>query len=364
MKKWAIFVVVVLAAALLLLQYAAEKKKGAMQPPASSMPAPEQPMGVALPSDASKPVTTPAAMDNYMSQSGGGSLAIPLIQTSYKGACEGGSLNDMLATHDSYWGTFAKDTPFSPAESQKMYGMMEDYVSCQAAARTDVSICDSLPGAANKDGIKVPLESSPSFACRKKTTLVLFEAYMAGGIKGDSYCRLFLSNFDQTDLARFSVPEFCENIAKGPENAAPFLLKAFAPAPPEAPAKIALDFPVKESDCKKDQDCLIKFRLYSAIKKGRPADCPADYKAQCQALVDRSIAPCEKTLQDMSKFYCTAMARVKKTTGGYIGASKEAIASDIQKAKAAKLEADNQKKEQEKLQAEVNKRVKEALKKK
>ena len=362
MKKWAILVLVVLAGALLTMQYVAEKKKSSGLPGAVTAPVSEQAVGVALPQEASKSAGNQA--DNFVSQNTGGPLALYSIQSSYKGACEGGSLKEMLDSHDKYWGAFAKETPFNFADTQKMYAYMVDFVSCQAAARTDVTLCDSLPGAAEKLGVKVTLESSPSYTCRKKTTNLLFEAFQAGSVKGDAYCRVAMSYWDPADLARFSLPDFCEAVSKGPDNAAPFLLKAFAPAPPEAAAKIALDFPVREGDCKKNQECLTKFSLYTAAKKGRPADCPAEYKAQCQAIAARSTVPCDKLLQDMSKFYCTSVEKVKKLTGGYIGMSKEAIAEDIKKAKAAKTDADNMKKEQEKLQEDANKRVKEAVKKK
>ena len=360
MKKWAILIVVALAAALLIMQYAAEKKKVPVMPGGAPAPASGPAVGVALPADALKPVTS--TMDSFVPQNGRGPIVLPLIQTSYKGACTGGSLKDMMDKHDVYWGSFAKDTPIPPADSLKMYDFMEDYVSCQAAARTDVSFCDSLPGPGEKDGIKVSLNSSPSFTCRKKTNILLFEAYLAGTIKGDSYCRQYLASFDQADLARFSVPEFCEVVSAGPENAASFLLKAFAPASPDGAAKLALDFPVKESDCKKNQECLTKFHLYSAIKKGRPDDCPAGYKAQCQALSGRSTAPCDKTLQDMSKFYCASIDKFKKTTGGFLGMSKEAIAENNRKSKEEKEYAEKMKKDQEKLQVEINARAKAVMK--
>lgn len=363
MKKWAILSIVVLAAALLILQYAAEKKKNPTQPAGTSVPSAEQPEGVALPAEAGKQAAV-QAVDGFVPQGGGGALSLPFVQTSYVGACQGGSLKEMLETHGRYWGTFAKDTPFNPAETKKMYEYLEDFVTCQAAARTDVSLCDSLPGPDEKDGIKVTLDSSPSFVCRKKIVTLLFEAYQAGNVKGDAYCRLAMSSWDPADLARFSVPDLCEALAKGPENAAPYMEKVYSPIPQNGLDKLAMEFPVKESDCKRDQDCLTKFRLYSAVKKGRPSDCPSEYRAQCQALTERSAVPCDKTLQDMSKFYCTSVERVKKTTVGYIGMSKEAIAEDIKKAKAAKLEAENMRKEQDRLQGEINKQVKEALKKK
>jgi hypothetical protein len=300
--------------------------------------------------------------DMLIPQTGGGPISIPTMQSSYKGACPGGSLKDMLASHDTYWGSFAKDTPFRFEDTLKMYELMQDYVSCHAAARTDVSFCDSLPGPAEKDGIKVSLDTSPSFLCRNKTTTLLFEAYLAGNIKGDSYCRLYLAGFDQADLARFSAPEFCEAASKGPENAGSFLLKVLGPSAKDAPVNIAKAFPAKENDCKQDQKCLLKFRIYSAVKSGRPNDCPAGYKAQCQALAGRSTAPCDKILQDMSKFYCDSVEKVKKLHGGYIGMSKEALAAEIDKTKAAKIEADSLKKQQESIQADVNKKAKKMMK--
>lgn len=362
MKKWAILVLVVLASALLLLQYAAEKKKTAMTPGSTPAPTAEQPLGVALPAEASKPVTVP--VDSYISQSGRGPIVIPLVQSAYKGACEGGSLKDMMLSHDSYWGSFAKDSPFLFEDTQKMYDFMVDYVSCQAAARADVSLCDSLPGPGEKDGVAVSLEVSPSSICRKKITMLLFESYLAGNIKGDSYCRLGLADTNQADLSKFSIPEFCEVASKGPESAVSFLLKAFAPGSPEVSAYFATRLPAKESDCREKPECLVEFGLYDAMKKGHPADCPAEYKAQCQALSGRSTASCEKILPEMSKFYCASMERAKKARGGYVGMSKEAVAEDIQKKKQEKAEAERIKKEQDQIQLEVNKRVKEVLKKK
>ena len=173
-----------------------------------------------------------------------------------------------------------------------------------------------------------------------------------------------MSFWDPEDLARFSVPELCEALAKGPENAAPYMQRVYSPVPPNGLAMLAMQFPVKESDCKKDRDCLDKFRIYGAVKKGHPSDCPAEYRSQCQALAARSTSSCEKTLQDMSKFYCDSVEKVKKATSGYIGVSKEAVAADIQRIAKEKFEAENQKKEQDKIQAEVNKRVKDVLKKK
>jgi len=363
MKKWTVLGIVALAAALLFLQYMMEKKKDAAQ--SGAMPPAEQQVGVALPSGATDYVARQE--ENAMPPASGsavyGGIVLPTVQSAYKGACDGGGLREMLASHDKYWGFFAWDTSFTQSETQRMYGYVSDYVACQAAARSDVSLCDSLPGPAERGGFKVTPDMAPYMACRKKTINLLFEAYLAGNIKGDSYCRLGLSGWDTTDLERFSVPEFCSVLAKGAENAEPFLLKAFAPAPDDASAKIAMDFPLKEKDCKSKQECLDKYRLYKAVKNGRPQDCPKDYVPHCKALADHATTSCEPILKEMSQFYCSTVKRVEKVTGGYIGVTKEEIAADIEKNKAAKAEADTMKKEQEKQQAIVNKRVKEMLKK-
>ncbi len=367
MKKWSILIIVALAAVLLAMQYLMEKKRAAV-PAAGPQAGPAEQLGVALPAGATS-YQLPAAVDNYVPEAGGGAaygsaIYLPFIQSSYKGACEGGALNDMLATHDKAWGFFAAGTTFSTDETSRMYAMLSDYVSCNAAARTDVSLCDSLPGAAEKDGRKINAEITPNFTCRKKLSSLFFEAYLAGNIQGDSYCRLGLTDWDKEDLAKVSVPELCGALAAGPAGAAPFLLKAFAPAPPEAPARIAVQFPQNSGDCRKDQECLAKYALYSALKNGRAQDCPKAYQAQCRALLERSTIPCEKLLQDMSKFYCGAVARVKKATGGFVGLTPDQIKAEIEKAKAAKAQEDVTRKEMQKLDEEVNKRAREMLNKK
>lgn len=361
MKKWTILVIVSLAAALLIMQYVLEKRKGPAQEGGPPTQAVEQPVGVSLPEGATAYAARQA--ENLIPQAGegagyGGGITLP-IQSAYKGACQGGSLGEMMATHDKYWGFFARNTAFNQEETQKMYSFLSDYAGCHASARADVSLCDSLPGPAEKGGYKVTLDKTPAYACRKKTVIMLFEAYMAGSISGESYCRLEMSGWPREDLDKIPAPDFCAAAAKGPGPAAAFLVKIF----PANAKEIRESFPTKEADCGGTASCLARLGLYKSFKSGRAKDCPGEYAASCQAQADRSTAPCDKVLWDMSQFYCASVSRVKKATGGYIGMSKEEIAADIEKTKAARAEADNMKKEQEKLQAEVNKRVKKILKK-
>lgn len=360
MKKWTILVIVVLAALILLVQYVIEKKVVPAGPGGSQAPVAEQPLGVALPEDAA--VSAARAVGNFVPETSGsvyGGIALPTIQPFYKGACEGGSLKEMLDTHDRYWGFFARNTAFTPEESNKMYNLLADYVGCQASARTDTTLCDNLPGVAEKDGQKVPKEITPHYICRDKTVSVLYEGYRAGLVKDEFPCRAMSERWDKTRVAMFSVPELCRKISEGRAPALSYLKGIFTA--PEAAPLLEATFPVKEADCAGDRECLNRYAIFKGVKSGNAKACPKEYATYCQALSERSALPCDKTLQEMSKFYCATVSRVKKATGGYIGMSKADIAAEIEKAKAVKNEADMIKKEQEKQQAEVNKRAKELL---
>jgi len=363
MKKWTILTIAVLAAVLLVMQYLIEKKKVAVIESGQQAGSAEQQLGVALPAGAT--TYTGAAVDNYIPDYMGGaaygSIALPTIQSSYKGACEASSLQEMLATHDKYWGFQARDAAFNQDETQKMYNYLADYTGCQAAARTDVSLCDSLPSNVQIDGKKVDVNITPNYRCREKSILVLFEAYLAGTLAGDGYCRLEMSYWPKEDLARVSAPDYCAAAQKGPEQAAAYIRGVY----PEIPvADIARKYPARKTDCGGDSGCLEKFLLYQAMKSGKSSGCPPGYGPLCQALTERSALACEKTLQEMSKFYCAAVARVKKVSGGYIGLSKEEAKVELDKLKAQRAEADELKKQQQKIMEEVNKQVRETLKKK
>lgn len=362
MKKWTILTIAVLAAILLVMQYIIEKKKVAVIDRGQQADSAEPQLGVALPSGAT--AYAGAAGDNYVpAYSGGasyGAISLPTIQSSYKGACAAASLLDMLATHDKYWGYLARSAAFSPSETQKMYDLLADYTACHAAARTDVSVCDALPATVNQEGVKVDPKVVPNAVCRKKAITLFSEAYLAGNISGDSYCRLELSYWPREDLDKISIPEYCAAAATGPGPAADYLRKTF----PEAGDAVLKDLPAKESDCKKDPECLERLDIYNAVKKARPGACPKAYEPLCQALANRSSSPCESVLKDMSKHYCASVERVKKLSGGYIGLSKEEAKVELDKLKAQRAEADEMKKQQQKVMEEVNKQVRETLKKK
>ncbi|MCM2267004.1 MAG: hypothetical protein NDI60_04435 [Elusimicrobiales bacterium] len=362
MKKWTILTIVLLSAVLLIMQYIIEKKKVAA-PGGGQQAVTTEPMGVALPAGATyfqnssvdvyvPPVTTGA---------GYGTIALPTVQTSYKGACEGASLGGMLSTHDRYWGFFARNASFSEDETQKMYAFLADYTACQAAARTDVSLCDALPGLVENAPFKVDPKGTANYRCREKSISLFFEAYLAGALAGDGYCRLQMSYWPKEDLAGVSVPEYCAAAQKGPEQASAYIRGVY----PQIPAAdIAREYPVRKTDCGGDAQCLEKFLLYQAMKSGKPSSCPSGYGQICQALAERSAMPCEKTLQEMSKFYCATVARVKKASGGLIGLSKEEAKAELAKLKAQQDEAAAAKKQEQKLMEEVNKQVRETLKKK
>lgn len=365
MKKWTILTIAVLAAILLVMQYLIEKKKVAMIGSGQQAGSGEQQLGVALPDSA----TTYAgvAVDNYVPEYVGGAaygaIVMPMIQSSYKGACEGSSLQDMLATHGRYWGYLARNAAFNQSETQKMYDQLADYTACQAAARPDIGLCDALPSEVEQSGHKVDVRITPGYRCRNRMINLLFEAYRAGNISGDSYCRLGVGTFNKEDLEKFSVPEFCSVLPKGQEALEDFLLKAFAVDTPEARARVRKEYPVKEGDCAKDKECLAKYGIYSAVKKGQPEACPNDYQSQCRALAERSTVPCDKVLRDMSQFYCEAVARVKKVSGGFIGLSREEVKVELDRLKAIRTTEEAARKEQQRVTEEINKNVRKVLKK-
>jgi hypothetical protein len=356
MKKWTILAIVVLAAALLLLQRRSEKRNDPIG--GSPMPVVEQ-VGVVLPEGATS--YAGRQTDNSSPQAVGGAvyggITLPAIQSAYKGACLGASLQEMLSTHDKYWGFFARNTAFNEVETQKMYNLLADYVGCHAAARADAALCDSLPGADERDGQKVPQEVTPSFMCREKTVALLYEGFRVGLVKDDFPCRATISRWGKSYQEKVSAPEFCKNVSQGRTAALPYLLKNFTMA------EIGNGLPLSEKDCGKDEDCLRKYALYKGLKSGNYRLCPAEYEMSCKALLESSAAPCENILKEMSQHYCNSVARVKKKTVGFIGMSKEEIKAEIERVKAEKSETDATKKEEDRLQAEVNKQVKEMLKK-
>jgi hypothetical protein len=366
MKKWTILVIVVLAAVLLFMQYLMEKRKSDTAIPGRPVQSAEPQLGVALPESATGYVS-PAEV--YLPPPAGvkstGQISFPMPPTGYKGACEGGSLSDMLATHDKYWGFFARTAAFSQQDSQRMYALLGDYAACNAAARHDLGFCAYLPQSFERGTERSSEDMAPYQACWKNSLPVIYEGFRAGLVKDQSSCRYTMEQADRNIVSRFSIPEMCAELGKSRGAAETYLRNIFRDMPSSrADELLDTSFPEKAADCRKDQDCMNRYSTYAALKSGNGAACPKGTDAHCKALIERSVEPCDKVLQDMSQFYCATVAKVKKATGGYIGLSKDELKLELAKLKAQKTEADEMKKEQNKIMEEVNKRVREQKKNK
>jgi len=354
MKKWGILLLVVLGGLLLGLQYFIRKgeKKIVMQPmPVST----EQPLGVALPPATTGYNTTPELAYN----AGAGdynNLVLPNVPSTYKGACSGGSLTDIVSSHGEVWGYFTPKSfiSFEFKENETMYNFIGDYVGCLAAARSDVSLCETLPA----EGVGIDLNFSPSFYCRSRSGQIMFYAYLLGKNKDYSVCQASLFDVTPDNLAKITVSDYCQAASKGIESVKEYMTKAM----PEYAKEIKRAYPVSNSDCSGDATCFSGFRSYNAIKSGDASICPpSPGGASCAAFITRSAAPCEPIIKDMSKVYCGYVERLKKKTGGYIGMSSEAMQADIAQKKLQKDRESLQKKEAEKGMSEVNKKVKKIL---
>ena len=357
MKKWVILILVFLGGLLLVLQYFAGKREKSVIVPSGS--AQTEPLGVALPPSSTEYAATDMApMPEY---AGGASdysrLNLPQVQSNYKGACQGGSLEEMRQTHGRYWGYFAKDTPFNFNETQKMYDLMAGYTGCVAAARQSISLCEALPGELPAGEIKVDISFTPRYKCREQVFNALFGAYMAGKVKDPVFCQGAVSFWKPENAAMISVPDFCKAAADGMDSAYSFLARYMPPSYKSQGKKF---MPTSKSSCGGDAACLAIFQTYNAIQNGDAAACPRS-DGYCEAIITRAPASCENIVREMSGNYCSYMTRVKKVAGGYIGMSPEAIKADIAQQALLKKEADQQKKDNEKIQAELNKQVKKML---
>ncbi|MFA6433795.1 MAG: hypothetical protein WCW52_03790 [Elusimicrobiales bacterium] len=367
MGKWGILTLVVLGGLLLILKYFSYIS--ARQTPQPAELGLEQPPGVALP---------PAAtFYNELQPSGFHApetyteLALPKEPAPYKGACRGGSLEEMRASHGKYWGFFTPDAAFNAPETDKMYDFVAGYVGCVALARDDMNLCASLPGETQRNNLKIGFKTAPNSRCRKRASLLLFRSYVAGNAGNREHCSAVLANWRRPPV--FSGSEFCGIAVKGPRAAMEFLSGAL----PRKKEKLRKFMPASKAECGGDAGCIDNFQLYAAIRDGKISECPrsAD-RSLCEALISGSETPCEAIVRDMSRFYCAAVERVKKTTQGYIGLTLEEIKTaaarkTLEQAEQnrQRLEKDRLKKEEErqkeagrKIQDAINKKVKAMLK--
>lgn len=340
MKKWGILVVVVLGGLLLVLQYFTDKD--ARREFSSSGPGQEQPIGVALPPSATF-YAAPQTSDFYPGGTESSeSLPQPAGLGPYTGACEGGSLEEMRASFGTYWGIVAPNSPFLPADTDKMYELMNNYVGCLALARNDINLCDSLPTEPKQDGVEPPdAKLRRKYACRGLYGPLL-DTDSSGNVKSIDSCYTTLPDGrKEPDLSRLE----CKIALKRPRG--------------------PMRWPTSKAACAGDTECLNMLSLHLAAKSGKVSECPrtADRRL-CEALITRSERPCEELVRDMSKFYCAAVVRAKKANGGFIGVSQEEIKAIVARKKLEQAEADRRKQEDEKTLADLNKNVRQKLKKK
>lgn len=358
MKKWGILVLVLMGAGLLYMQYFMKK---AERPVIKNMPTPQQDVvGVALPTSATTQIAVTPALTGYVAGAGDyNNLELPKVPTNYSGACEGGSLEDIRASHGKYWGYFAKNNPVTTEETKKIYDYMTSYVGCVAAAHDNIGLCLALPDEAQVGDTKIDSVGSLSNACRDKANPLLFTNFMAGNTRTSGSCYSMVSGWPKKGLAKISVPDFCDAVSKGMESGKAYMVKVN----PKKADEFRKLFPISKSSCGSDSDCIDNLALYNAVKDEKAEECPRSRKVYCEAMVAKSAVPCEAIVKDMSKFYCSAVARAKKASGGFIGMSPEQVKAEIAKVEQAKKQAELQKKEGDKITEEVNKSAKKILKK-
>jgi hypothetical protein len=360
MKKWGILVLVLMGAGLLYMQYFMKKSDKPALTTMQQTPLVQEPAGVSLPAAATAQYVAPMAAVSYIAGAGDyNDLQLPKVPTNYTGACQGGSLEDIRLSHGKYWGYFAKNNPVTGEETKKIYDYMSSYVGCVAAAHDNIGLCLALPDEAQVGDTKIDSVGSLSNACRGKTNPLLFTNFMAGKAKSSGSCYSMVSGWPKKGLAKISVPDFCEAVSKGMESGKAYMLKV-NPKKAETFRKL---FPISKASCGGDADCMDNLALYNAVKDEKAAECPRSKKVYCEAMVAKSAIPCEEIVRDMSRFYCDAVARTRKKSGGFIGMSKEEVKAEIEKVEAAKKLAAQQRKAMDKITEDVNKSAKKILKK-
>jgi hypothetical protein len=357
MKKPIILVVVVLAAALAALKYFSSRNQAPAAPPAQAT-AQQVPEGVALPEGAQDFTAPPASEYVYVpspNQGTYGSLTLPPAAMSLKGACEGGSIKEIVESHGKTWGYFTgRRAAFTPKKSQEIYTKIGDYYACLSAARHDITICGELPGDAEQDGITVTLGDSPLGQCIDKAGIFLFKGYVAGRVKERSNCIGFITSWESRDMARVSPPDFCAAAAQGPDKLAAYARDRFGDM--WGAAEKMMGFSRKT--CGSDAACLANNDLWEGIKSGRADKCPPAYAPHCAALIQKTQVPCAAILNDLSKTYCAYYKDLFKQGGGYPGYTPEEVAEALRLKAEKKAEEERQRRENETVTKDINTRVK------
>lgn len=358
MKK-AIITVIILAAALVGLKYFSSRQQAAAPKPAQTAAQQEQ-QGVALPSGAKDagPVNTESVYVPTQATGSYENFNLPANVSALKGACEGGSPKEIMDAHGKTWGYFAgRRIALDNKKSQILYDYVGDYYACLAASRQEFSVCNELPGDAERDGIKADLEYSPLGSCRNKAGLFLFKAYIAGKTKDQQNCMAYLSDWDSANLSKIVPGEFCAAAAGGPDKIMAYV-KEKMPAMAEN-AERYLGF--SRSKCGSDPVCLAGNGVWEGIRTGDAGKCPSQFAPHCAALAQKSAVPCVEILNSMSRRYCDLYKDLLKSGGGYAGVTAEEVKEDLRAKAQKKAEEDKARKEQDANTKAINERVKKLI---
>lgn len=357
MKKPIIGVVVLLAGTLAVLKYYSSREQ-AVAPPGTAARPPEQ-VGVALPAAAteyaavsSESVYVPSnAVGNYES------LSLPAEALALKGACEGGSPKEILEAHNRTWGYFTgRRSAIGTDKSKAIYDMLADYQACQAASRQDLTLCNELPGEAEKDGISVRMEDSPVRYCRDRAGLFLFVSYVLRKAPDQVNCLGYVADWDPADQAKVLASDFCAASAKGVEGFTTYARGRFSDF-----SEFERAIGVNKKACGAIQSCLSLNRLWEGVRTGNPGACPEDYAPHCAAQVRKSPAPCSEILSRMSRKYCGYHKELLKAGGGYAGMTAEEVKEELRKKAEAKAAAEAQRKQEDAVTKNINARVKKMM---
>lgn len=362
MKKTIIAIVVVLAAALVGLKYLASKKQASSPVPAGTAQQTEQ-TGVALP-DSAKDYSAANTESVYVPTQANGSyeaFSLPPAAMAMKGACEGGSIKDIVENHGKTWGYFTgQRIAFDNKKTMEMYNFVGDYYACLAAARQDFTVCNELPAEAEKDGIKIDADKSPMNYCRSKASLLLFKAYVAGKAKDQQNCMGYFSDWDSANLARISPPDFCTAAAKGSEPLLAYVKEKMPNIYPMAEKTMAFSREV----CKDDPVCLANNGTWEGVRTGNASKCAPGLAPHCAALAQKSQTPCSTILMDMSTKYCGYYKDLLKAGGGYAGVTADEVKETLRQQAQKKADEDKARKAQEAVMKETNEKVRKMINKK
>jgi hypothetical protein len=345
MRKWAVLVIVLLLAAAAALQYGQrreELKKAAELP--------GQPQHL-LPKDllAVPPVSGPPATYG----------ALPTVKDAAydRGACAGGSVNEMLSSHGKVWGYTASLRAFSPRETEAIYVLLASYFSCKGLAAGAPAYCDYLPAESGDGRGAVPLAKSPNFKCRTDYLDVAFPGFTAGRGAGDADCRMFYETNFGPGRSNLRTADFCRAAAKGIPNICGGLSQ-FVDAKDQADCRRV--FPTRPRDCGDSPGCFYRTGIYEALKRGEAGACPESYRPQCGAYLSKSTDSCAGLLTALGGAYCEFLAKAQEASGGMAGYSEQ----DVRDALAQKAELERQAIERRLLDEETKRRARKALGKK